>query len=185
VRLCSERSRCCGANLPYRERPLGWSVRLRPRGAHTSFLRGLYVGPRLLVTRQERSRKREPPGAEPARGLCAGDRDPGPSLRLRSGRSLARGSPHQPSGNPPGRDAESGARGSRCGTCSCVRVFCAVPAVDARAGLGGSGRGACVSSKWHAASLARPGPRTKPAPGLCAQRPLGASGDAPGWWCQY
>ncbi len=38
----------------------------------------------------------------------------------------------------------------------------------ARAGPGGSGGGACVSSKLHA----RPGPRTKPAPGFVPSAPL-------------
>ena len=36
----------------------------------------------------ERSRKREPPGAEPARGLCAGDRGPGPEVRTLTGKRL-------------------------------------------------------------------------------------------------
>jgi hypothetical protein len=164
VRLCSERSRCCGANLPYRERPLGWSVRLRPHGAHTSFLRGLYVGPRLLVTRQERSRKREPPGAEPARGLCAGDRDPGP----RSGRSGKR-LPHT---SQAGAETGLGVAGLWIKVRSLqLRVFCAtrgrdweVPAEEP------AYLQSCMPGQGHARSRPR---ALCPSPPWCQLRCLG------------
>jgi hypothetical protein len=61
-----------------------------------------YVGPRLLVTSNRSAAGSGSRQALSRRGdsVCAtsGDRDPGP----RSGRSLARGSPHQPSGSPDG-----------------------------------------------------------------------------------
>ena len=141
---------------PLRRAP--WSVRLRPRGAHTSFLSGRYVGPRLLVTRQERSRKRKPPGAQPARGLCLRYKwgpGPGPEVRALTGKRLP-----TPAKREPGRDSESGARGSRCGTCSSAS---SAP----RAG---------VTGRFRQGSLrilhARPGQNTKPAPGFGPSAPL-------------
>jgi hypothetical protein len=99
--------------------------------------------------------------------LCAGDRDPGPT----SGRSLAGGSPHQPSGSPPGRDSESGSRGSRCGACSCVRVFCAtrgrdweVPAEEP------AYLQSCMPGQGHARSRPR---ALCPSPPWCQLRCLG------------
>ncbi len=181
VRLCSERWRCCGANLAYRERPLGWSVRLRPRGAHTSFLSGLYVSPRLLVTSNRSAAGSGSRQALSRRGdsVCAtsGDRDRGP----RSGRSLARGSPHQPSGNPDGTRSrglvDQGAAPAAASAFSAPRA------------------GETGSLRFRRGSLrilhARPGPRTKPAPGIVPSAPLvpvalprvGASGGSTSQQC--
>jgi hypothetical protein len=148
-----------------------------PRGALLDS-RGLSFGPRLLVTSSrsglERSRKREPPGAEPARGLCAGDRrpdtdrDPGP-------RSLARGSPHQPSGNPD----RTRIRGL-VDQGGCAKLAAASASAAPRAGgTGRFRRGRLQAHLQSCIMMPRPGharsrPRAScPAPPWCQRRCLG------------
>jgi hypothetical protein len=136
--------------------------------------RGPSFGPRLLVTSNrsglERSREREPPGAdsEPARGLCAGDRDQSP----RPGRSLARGSPHQPSGNPDGTRSRG-----------LVDQGAALAAASASSAPRAGGTERLRRGSPRIFNVACPARATPEAgPGLRAQRPLGASGAASGWW---
>jgi hypothetical protein len=122
----------------------------------------------LLRPEAASDQQQKRPGAQPEAGAArrwAGARTlrwgpgPGPDVRKLTGKRLT-----TPAKREPGRDSASGDLGSRCGTCNCVRVFCATR------GTGRFRRGTRSLRNFKAAC---------PGPGHARSRPAGFVPSAP------